>query len=163
MGGSEGNWGGGAWVLPLSVAVAAVMLSLRAGDAVVAVDCDQRFTLATSGWAALERRRGRGEAADEEAAAAAWCCCWWWWWCWAFVLVAVWGGSALLAMASPSLSEPERWTGTMVELVMEPARDWRRRCEEPGWLLGVGSAAARRGVLMLRALRLLMCLRPSRG
>jgi hypothetical protein len=124
------------------------MLSLRTGDAVAAVLCDQRFTftLAWSSGAALLRRRGRCEAVDEDGA---------WTWC-----VAVWGFSALLAalalalaLASPSFSESEAercgWTVTTELLLREPARDCLRRCCV--------------GALMLRAVRLLRCFRPSRG
>lgn len=135
-------------MLPLSAARDPVvllpeMLSLRAGDAVAAVLCDQRFTftLVLSSWAALLRRRGRCEAVDEDGA-----------WTW---FVAVWGFSALLAvaLASPSFSESEAercgLTVTTELLLMEPARDCLRRyCV---------------GALMLHAVRLLKCFRPSRG
>lgn len=78
---------------------------------------------------------------------------------------AVWGCSAL-APGSPSRSDSEAErdgrTVTTDELLMEPARDCLRRCWLPG-LLGMGSAAASLGALMLRAVRLLKCLRRSQG
>lgn len=151
MGGSEGSWGGGAVVLPWSADRGPVLLlpetlGRRAGDAVVAVLCDQRFTLAAS-WAALERRR-----VDEDGA---------WWWS-----EAVWGCSALAAtaLASPSRRDKLalRLTAATDDELMEPARDGRRRCEVPGVLLSPGSAAASRGALMLVRGEAAQCLRPRR-
>ena len=143
-----------------AVLVVAETLGLRAGEAVVAVDCDQRFTWATSLWAD-ERRRGRCD--DDEADDGAW-----WWvaavWPWGFSALA-----ATLASPWPSESEAARLTVTADALLMEPARDGRRRCCVPGGLLGAGSTAASLGALMLMlmlmlvAVRLLECLRPRRG
>jgi predicted dehydrogenase len=139
------------------------MLGLRAGDAVLAVDCDQRFTLAASAGAAvaaaaLERRRGRGEAGvgvDVEADGAWWWwwSWWWWWWWWSSPgTPLVWGGSELLALALVLAAaclclEAERWTVTRGEWL------WRRRCEVGAGLLDEGSAASRGTTLMLRAVR----------
>lgn len=150
-GGGAGSWGGGAWALPLSAArgpgavvlvLAAAMLGLRAGDAVLAVDCDQRFTLATSGGqAALERRRGRCEPVEAEAAA------------WSGG-VRVWGCSgALLLLASLLETAAAGFSVATDDELMEPERLWRRRCEVAAGLVSVGSAAASRAVMLSEAAR----------
>lgn len=76
----------------------------------------------------------------------------------------MWGFSALPESPSLSDSEAERFDLTLTpdDELIEAVRDWRRRCEVPDGLLGVSSAAASLGVLMLLVMRLLMCLRPSR-
>ena len=108
MGGSWGSCGGGALLF-------ALMLSFLAGDAVVEVLCDQRFTLAAS-WAALERRRL-------------------WWLEVVEAVEAVWGGSALAAAAMLEAA-PARASGCSdrlllrltCELLREFVRDGRRSC-----------------------------------
>jgi hypothetical protein len=143
MGGSRGSCGGGALLLAL---LAPEMLSFRAGDAVVAVLCDQRFTLAAS-WAALERRRVLVDGAAS----------------WFEAAEAVWGDSALaaaamlaeaaLARASPGCSDRLLLRLTC-ELLREPVRDGRRRCVVPDVLLA--------GALMLVRGEAAVCLRPRR-
>lgn len=118
--------------------LAAEMLSFLAGDAVVEVLCDQRFTLAAS-WAALERRRL-------------------WWLEVVEAVEAVWGGSALAAVAMLEAA-PARASGCSDrlllrltwELLREFVRDGRRRCV----LLA--------GALMLVRGEAAVCLRPRRS